>query len=114
MLIITALLKAIPYTMNAISPSLLAIFLEGCVEVAAFQLYTMAESTMVADLSQDAQAIAIGNARVKSATGAAHSWRQYCQSADTRSPFSTRLPGKVRGGALRRSEHDIIESTGNG
>ena len=47
------------YLMNAVSPSLLAKFLESSVKMAAYELHSMAESTSVdnhiADLIKDAQ-----------------------------------------------------------
>ena len=49
LLVVAAAVKSLPYAMNVFRPSLLAIFLEGCIDSTAYQLYSLAESTLVAE-----------------------------------------------------------------
>ena len=100
LLLVGGMAKCLPYVMNAISPSLIAFFINNMVGEAAFQVYSeshyiasayffpmiiqrplvgliptlcagLAESSIVADLIKDTRGLAIGTARVKSMGGAA-------------------------------------------
>ena len=71
LLVVAAAVKSLPYAMNVFRPSLLAIFLEGCIDSTAYQLYSLAESTLVADQIKDTRELTIGMARITSAKGPA-------------------------------------------
>ena len=71
LLIVMGLTKFPAYMMMAINPSLFALVLGPMVGEASYQVYKLAETTIVADMITEPKALAVASARVQSMMGAA-------------------------------------------
>ena len=71
LLIVCAMLRFLPYVMNAFKPSMLAIFMEAATDSVAFSIYTLGEQCLIADLVTDAKQLAVATSRATSSMGVA-------------------------------------------
>lgn len=71
LLVATALARLPCYVANLVRPSLIAIFMEALLDAAGYSVYTLAEQTVLADMTTDAKVLTISSARVASAKGTA-------------------------------------------